>query len=336
MRTLLPDQPGPWPPELASIAGRILGRPPQLWERRWRDALAEASSRLAQARSLGIRAIESRDDGYPPWLRQLPDAPILLWYRGHLDAIGVPGVAIVGSRDASPLSLMVARRLGRDLAAAGITVISGMARGVDAAAHEGALEAGRTVGILGCGIDVDYPRGHRPLSDRIARTGLILSEFEPGRQPRASLFPMRNRIISGLSRAVVVVEASERSGSLITARMALEQGRDVLAVPGAVASGRHRGCHALIKDGARLVETVDDVLEEIGWRKEVRPTAVEDGKSFKLNEIEQVMAPGEAYTVDDLATRTGRQASDLLADLGSLELAGRVSRVAGGGFLRLD
>ena len=266
----------------------------------------------------------------------MPDPPILLWFRGLLDAIRVPGVAIVGSRDASPLSVMVARRLGRDLAAAGISVVSGMARGVDAAAHEGALDAGRTIGVLGCGIDIDYPRGHRPLADRIARTGLILSEFEPGRQPRASHFPMRNRIISGLSRAVVVVEASERSGSLITARMALEQGRDVLAVPGAVASGRHRGCHALIKDGARLVETVDDVLDEIGWSRGSNPAVDISSKSFVLNEIEQAMAPGEAYTVDDLATQTGRQASDLLADLGALELAGRVTRVAGGGFLRLD
>jgi DNA processing protein len=245
-----------------------------------------------------------------------------------------PQVAIVGARAASPGGLRAARELGQDLARVGLTVVSGMARGVDGAAHAGALEAaGRTVAVLGCGADVIYPAEHAPLAARIAETGAIVSELAPGARPLPHHFPLRNRIISGLARAVVVIEASERSGSLITARAALEQGRDVLAVPGAILTGRSRGCHALIRDGARLVDSVKDVLEEIGWTRAARPAAAPD-KSLQSSELEETMAAGEPYTVDDLASRTGRPARDVLADLAELELAGRVNRLAGGAFVK--
>jgi DNA processing protein len=180
---------------------------------------------------------------------------------------------------------------------------------------------------------VIYPREHRALTRDVLERGTIVSELAPGTPPRQCHFPLRNRIISGLAHAVVVVEASERSGSLITAKAALEQGRDVLAVPGNVISGRHRGCHALIKDGARLVETVDDVLEELRWPRtfvQSEPTV----NSLQLSELEGTMAPGEPYSVDELSAATGRPASDLLAELGALEIAGRVSRLPGSVFVR--
>jgi DNA processing protein len=211
-----------------------------------------------------------------------------------------------------------------------------MALGVDGAAHEGALEAGgETIAGLGCGADVVYPRGHRTLAARIAERGRILSEFPPGAPPEPWHFPLRNRIISGLVRAVVVVEAGEKSGSLITARLAIEQGRDVLAVPGSAASGRYKGSHALIKDGARLVETVDDVLDELeGVSRESRQRSSDNHQP--LSELEETMALGEPYSADDLAALTGRPGPELLAELGSLELQGKIGRAAGGNFVRLD
>jgi DNA processing protein len=244
-------------------------------------------------------------------------------------------VAIVGSRSATPTGISVAARLGRELADAGLVVVSGLARGVDAAAHRGALDGmGHTIAVLGSGADVIYPPEHTSLARQILeRGGAIVSELAPGTPPRAGHFPLRNRIISGLARAVVVVEASEKSGSLITAKAALEQGRDVLAVPGNVISGRHRGCHALIKDGARLVETVDDVLEELKWRREAvrsRPRV----NSLQLSGLEGTMAVGEPYSLDELAEATGRGVQDLLAELGALELAGRIERRAGSVFVR--
>lgn len=246
-------------------------------------------------------------------------------------------MAVVGARDATPAGLAVARRLAGGLAEAGLVVVSGMARGVDGAAHGGALDAGGlTVAVLGCGADVVYPRQHVTLAGEVRRSGALVSELPPGTAPLPRHFPLRNRIISGLARAVVVIEASERSGSLITARMALEQGRDVLAVPGGVASGRHRGCHALIKDGARLVETVGDILEEIGWSPPPENHTDPFFKSLKTSRLDIVMAEGEAYNLDELAARTGQSAAVLLAELGRLEVAGRVVRLGAGNFVRLD
>jgi DNA processing protein len=212
-----------------------------------------------------------------------------------------------------------------------------MARGIDAAAHQGALDAsGVTVGVLGCGADVVYPREHASLAARIRAEGALASEFPPGMPPLAHHFPMRNRIISGLARAVVVIEASDRSGSLITARMALEQGRDVLAVPGNVSSGQHAGCHALIKDGAALVETVSDVLVALGWPARPGPGAGEASNHRVISKLEAAMAVGEPYTVDELSARTRLSGPQLLAELGALEVAGVVVRIPGAGFVKVD
>jgi DNA processing protein len=255
----------------------------------------------------------------------------VLWVRGNPSALTSRVVAIVGSRAGSPYGLAVAERLAADLAARGIVVVSGLARGIDSAAHRGALtEKGTTVAVLGCGADVIYPSEHRDLARHIETDGAIVSELVPGTPPQKQFFPLRNRIISGLSRAVVIVEAGEKSGSLITARCALDQGRDVLAVPGNVLTARNRGGHALLKDGAKIVESADDILEELGLpSRRTRP----------VNEPEDpVLAglpAGETCDLDVLAERTGLASARLLPRLFELELAGVVRRVGGGRFARV-
>src|SRR6266581_4308709 len=204
------------------------------------------------------------DERYPELLRTIPDPPPVLYCDGSLEPGDRQAVAIVGSRQATPYGLRVTDALARELSALGFTIVSGFARGIDAAAHRAALASGgRTVAVLGCGLDVDYPSGHASLRTEIAGSGAVLTEFAPGTAPFATNFPRRNRIISGLALGVVVVEAAEDSGSLITARLALEQGREVFAVPGPIDVPTSRGTHGLIKQGAKLVETVDDIVEEL-------------------------------------------------------------------------
>ena len=201
-------------------------------------ARPRARESIARGRALGLTPVTWRDAAYPPRLTTIPDPPVAFWARGDLAVLGRPSIAVVGSRRATPSGLAVARQLAADLAGEGFCVVSGLARGIDGAAHAGALAAGGvTVAVLGCGADIIYPREHARLATEILASGVVLSEFSPGTPPLPEHFPLRNRIISGLARAVVVVEASDHSGSLITARMALEQGRDVLAVPGNVLSG---------------------------------------------------------------------------------------------------
>jgi DNA processing protein len=307
------------------------------------DAAAElralrrrSADALARATVLGASVLGLDDERYPPWLAEIADPPAVLWCLGKALALRGPSVAVVGSRAATEAGRSMARRLGRGLADAGLVVVSGLARGADGAAHAGALEAGgTTVAVLGSGVDVIYPAEHRDLAAAILKSGAIVSELVPGARPLPAHFPLRNRIISGLSMAVVVIEAAEDSGSLITARCALDQGRDVLAVPGSVGSGRYRGSHALIKDGARLVETVDDILDELGW---VRPTAKgEHGncKSLTGSDLISSLNRDEPVGVDEIAEKTGRPVSELLAGLGTLELQGRVGRRVGG-YVRLD
>lgn len=318
---------------VADSLGLSTGR----WAVFMKEARARAPALAAGARNAGAALVPYWHPAYPQWLWETPDPPVALWVRGDLAALCGPLIALVGSRAATPAGLMAARRLAREVAEAGLGVVSGLARGVDGAAHEGALEAGVTVAVLGCGVDVVYPRNHGALAERIPRSGALVSELPAGTPPLARHFPLRNRIISGLARAVVVVEASARSGSLITARLALEQGRDVLAVPGGVLSGQYRGCHALIKDGARLVETVEDILDEVGWR---RPGASGDRAGARAPDaagpLERLLAVGEPADVEDLAARSGLAVPELLARLMDLELAGRVTRIAGGRFVRLD
>jgi len=253
--------------------------------------------------------------------------------RGDATLLQRPIVAIVGSRAATPYALNVSGRLGAELAGRGVVVCSGLARGVDSAAHRGCLKGGGpTIAVQGCGLDRVYPFEHEELAGSIAEGGgLLLAELAPGAPPLPEHFPLRNRIISGISLAVVVVEASEHSGSLITARCALEQGRDVMAVPGSVLSGRNRGSHALLKDGAKIIETADDILEELGWSSSVAPRS--PVKSLITDPLLAHMEPGAAYELDRLASETGLESGRLLAALTDLELAGLVE-VAGGRFVR--
>lgn len=292
--------------------------------------------------STNIFAIAKGDLRYPTALAAIHDPPPELWIRGDVDALRAPSVAIVGSRAASPYALEVARRLGADLARRNVTVVSGMARGVDSAAHRGALEAGGiTIAVFGCGVDVIYPREHRGLAERILERGALVSEFPPGMPPLKHNFPQRNRIISGLSLAVVIVEAAESSGSLITADFALEQGRTVLAVPGNVLGGRNYGAHALLRDGAKLVECADDILEELpqGLRAEGLGLSCEGKGSKGMGSASQdpvlrSMDEGDPYDLDEIAERSGVDRMRLLPRLLELELAGALRRVEGGRFVR--
>ena len=317
--------------------GEALEVAPVVWRDRMRRAHEVAAVMLAQAARAGITPIPIHAPTYPALLRHIVDPPTLLWVRGIAASLNHRAIAVVGSRHGTPTGLMAARRLGNDLAAAGITVVSGLARGVDGAAHRGALDAGGvTVAVLGCGVDKTYPREHAALSAAILERGALVSEFPPGSLALKPHFPLRNRIISGLSRAVLVVEAHLKSGSLITARAALEQGRDVLAVPGNVASGCYRGSHSLIKDGARLVETVEDVLDEVGWRPVPERPGGASENPHEINQLDGFLAPGSTVSLDELLARTGRSVTVLLAELSELELAGKVAKLPGGGFVRLD
>jgi DNA processing protein len=320
---------------LEDVARRLYPDPRDL--RCETDRAFEAADRaLREAATLGACVLTLNDTAYPPQLREIVDPPPVLWVRGDMDLLAAPALGIVGSRDAVPASLAVARRLGCELSEAGLVVISGLARGVDGAAHAGAIAgSGRTIAVMGSGVGVVYPAQHRELAEQVLKKGAIVSELAPWAGPVGRHFPLRNRIISGLSRAVLVVEASEKSGSLITAQMASEQGRDVLAVPGGILSGRHRGSNALIKDGARLVETVNDVLAEIGWKRPSDAVPVERAKPLPINILETRMAEGEPYTVDQLADLIGLPAAEALVELSYLELSGRVVRMTGGRFVRI-
>ncbi len=284
-----------------------------------------------------ICRIPLSDPRYPALLAAIHDPPPILWIRGCQARLSSVMVAIVGSRSASPYGLEVAFRLAAELAGRGVTIVSGLARGIDSAAHRGALEGGGgTVAVFGCGVDVIYPREHARLAAQICEGGTLLTEFPPGTPPRAGHFPQRNRIISGLSRAVVIVEAAQKSGSLITARMALDQGRDVLAVPGNILSGRNSGAHALLRDGARLVESAEDVLDEIRMGAAV-PGAPGSSPWLPASEdpILHGMIPGEPYDLDQLAALSGMNRVALLPRLLELEIGGAVQRADGGRFVRL-
>jgi DNA processing protein len=277
-----------------------------------------------------IRRLPRRDAAYPALLAAIHDPPAALWLRGEADAalLGRIAAAVVGARSCSGYGRAVARALGRELAAAGVVVVSGLARGVDGEAHRGALDAGgHTVAVLGCGVDRDYPAAHADLAGRIVATGgLVVSEYEPGVEPAPWRFPARNRIIAGLARATVVVEARERSGALITADFALEEGREVLVVPGEITSSLSAGSNALLRLGATPVTSSADVLEALGVE---RPEALLAPPASELAAAVLAALAAGVTTVDAVARRTGRPAGEVAATLLELELDGRVSIVDG-------
>lgn len=273
-----------------------------------------------------VRVLRRRDDGYPSLLAQIPDPPSRLWLRGDapFDVLDRPAVAIVGARACSGYGRSVARLLATETAAAGAVVVSGMARGVDGEAHRGALAAGgTTIAVLGCGIDRDYPAAHAELAAAIvAAGGLVVSEYEPGVEPAPWRFPARNRIIAGLASATVVVEARERSGALITADFALEDGREVLAVPGEITSALSVGSNALLRIGATPATRPADVLEAIGLDGRPPAKAIPDDPVAAA--VLAAVGAG-AGTADELSRATGVAAGEVAAALALLELAGAVA-----------
>jgi len=284
-----------------------------------------------------VTLLRDRDECFPRLLRELPDPPGLLFVRGELLPRDAVAIAIVGSRHATHYGLRQAEKLAGSLALAGFTIVSGLARGIDAAAHRGALAAGgRTIAVLASGVVNIYPPEHEGLAAEIAGSGALISEAPPHALPKGGTFPQRNRIISGLSKGVIVVEAATRSGALITARHALDQGREVFAVPGPVDSRMSRGCHGLIRDGATLVETADDVLRELGSFAE--PLASQAGEPVRhpaetmLNDTQkQVYAAVRTSptSVDEIVAATGMPAQQVLSSISMLELRHLIERISG-------
>lgn len=292
----------------------------------------DLAARCADARADAITIV---DPAYPERLRATADPPLVLDVKGDVRLLESTAVAIVGSRKASPYGLNVAEMLARRLAERGVVVISGLAWGIDAAAHRGALETGTTIAVLGTGIDVAYPRSNAKLQQRIAASGLLVSEFPSGTKPQPHHFPVRNRIIAGLASAVVVVEATDRSGSLITARLAAEEGREVLAVPGSIFSEGSDGAHRLIQDGAKLVRGVDDILDELpGFERRDKAPAPAPPADPELSRVLEAIPPDNALHPDFLAAHASSPGR-LCAILLDLELGGWIRKVKGGAYVRV-
>ena len=302
----------------------------------------EAEAELERARGIGARVLMAGDEEYPGLLKTIYDPPVTLYVKGTLEERDALAVAIVGTRRASFYGLKQARALASGLAGLGFTIVSGMARGIDTAAHEGALEAGgRTIAVWGTGLGTVYPEENAELAKRIVDGGAVMSEFPVEYPVLAENFPRRNRIVSGLSMGVIVVEGSERSGAMITAEQAMQQGREVFAVPGQIDNLKARGPHKLLRQGARLVESIDDVLDELGQL----PTSVTTGEgvevqkaqTLRLNEREQAVYGALDSTprgMDELTESTGLSVQELSSTLTVLELKQMVCKLAGGRFVR--
>ncbi|HEY1233930.1 MAG TPA: DNA-processing protein DprA [Candidatus Binatia bacterium] len=297
---------------------------------------AQIDDEIERARAAGIKMIPFSAAAYPSRLRAIADPPPLLYVKGEIGTDDDRAIAVVGSRSASDYGRRVARDLARGLVSFGFTVISGMARGIDGMAHESAIRAGgRTLAVLGCGVDRAYPPEHEMLYRRISESGAVISELPMGARPIAFNFPARNRLISGLSLGVVVVEATEKSGSLITASLAAEQGREVFAVPGEAGASRSRGSHRLIRQGAKLVENVDDIIEEIAPQLARRSgDAPPSARTLPENSgpaARQIFAllNQSSLQVDQVIEQTGLATPQVLEVLLDLELQGFVSQTAG-------
>jgi DNA processing protein len=306
----------------AETGAHLLDRPKSARFERFCSAFDERAF-AADLERRGLRWVARSEGAFPVRLRLIHDPPPGLFVRGDapLALFDRPCVAVVGARSCSAYGAAVAAELGRELARAGVVVVSGLARGVDAAAHRGAVEAGETVAVLGCGIDRDYPRSHAALAAAIVADGLIVSEYAPGVEPTPWRFPARNRIVAGLCDATVVVEARERSGALITADLALDEGREVLAVPGEITSLLSRGTNALLRLGATPATCVDDVLEALGLHRPPPEPTVLGGR---LERVREVVADAPA-AADEIARRTGLTAAEVASALTELELGGLVA-----------
>lgn len=315
-----------------SLAAALTEPPPSL------PALLDATLQwLQDGEQRGVLTLG--DPQYPALLLETPDPPLLLYLQGRADLLGAPSIAVVGSRNATAQGVQNARAFGAHLSRAGLCIVSGLALGVDGAAHEGALEgAGSTIAVVGTGLDRVYPKRHLDLAHRIAAHGLMLSEYPLGAPPLAQHFPPRNRLIAGLSLGTLVVEAALESGSLITARLAAECGREVFAIPGSIHAPQSRGCHALIRQGAKLVDSAQDILDEL--RLPLPPPsktlagAPSAGTASDRDPLLRALGH-DPVTLDTLVDRTGETAAALSVRLLELELEGRVARLPGQLFQRI-
>ena len=298
------------------------------------EAVIETAIRWADIEGQSI--ITLADPEYPPTLLEIPDPPILLYVRGRVELLGRPVLSIVGSRNPTPQGVQNAERFAATFAEAGLVIASGLALGIDAAAHRGALSvSGDTVAFVGTGIDRIYPARNRDLALEIGSKGCIVSEFPIGTPVSAANFPRRNRLISGIAQGVLVVEAATASGSLITARLAAEQGREVFAIPGSIHSPQSRGCHQLIKQGAKLVETAQDVLEELNWGL---PPQIQGALASDTTSVQDTLLAQIGFDpcgLDELAERSGLAADTLSVKLLHLELDGQIASLPGGLYQRI-
>jgi DNA processing protein len=304
------------------------------------DRLAAARAWLAEP---GHELVAWDDPDYPRALFDIGDAPPVLFFVGRRELLNRQAVAIVGSRNATPQGIENARAFAAALSGAGLTVVSGLALGIDAAAHTGALDGpGSTLAVVGTGLDRVYPARHRDLAHAIAERGGLLSEYPPGTPPRKENFPRRNRLLAGLARGVLVVEATLSSGSLITARLAGEQGRDVFAIPGSIHSPFSKGPHKLIREGAKLVETAQDVLDELGIARTASMSPAVPPVSAGERAADATLAPllvamgHDPVDFDQLIARTSWAAENLSAALTALEIDGRIAALPGGRWQRVD
>jgi len=316
-----------------------------------RDILAPNRERQARCadwlEAPDCSAVTWLDTRYPPLLREISAAPPMLFIRGDVDALSLPQLSIVGSRSSTPGGRDTASRFAGHLAHSGFCITSGLALGIDAAAHRAALAAdGRTIAVFGTGPDIIYPREHAALADDIAANGALVSEFAPGSMPQKAQFPRRNRIISGLALGTLVVEAGLRSGALITARNAAEQGREVFAIPGSIHNPVARGCHQLIRSGAKLVETADDIIEELGGMIAGFAASIEQNPAPQTlpteraldSEYEHILGlmGWDPIAIDTLITRSGLTAEEVSSMLLILELEGRVEPLTGGCYVQRE
>ena len=296
------------------------------------EGLAAVAAWLEDA---GNQVVTLADSSYPAALLQIPDPPPLLYVKGRLPLLAQPAVAIVGSRSATPQGLAIAESFARALSDAGLTIVSGLAAGIDAAAHRGGLDGtASSVAVVGTGLDIVYPARNRALAHELAARGALLSEFPLGTPALAANFPRRNRLISGLARGCLVVEAAAQSGSLITARLAADQGREVFAVPGSIHSPLSKGCHQLIRQGAKLVETAQDILEEFHLAAATAPPAGQPPLRASAQMLLDQLG-FEPCDVDTLSARAGLASEAVLALLSELEIAGRVATLPGGRYQRI-
>jgi DNA processing protein len=309
----------------------------------------KAAHEIDEVARLGGEALTLTDERYPKLLRETYDPPIVIYCLGNLTAVfSQPAIAIVGSRRCSTYGRNVAEKLSRELAERGVTIVSGLARGIDSAAHRGALDGrGLTVGVMGTGLDAVYPKENRKLAERIVDKGALITEFPLTTPPVSQNFPFRNRVISGLSLGVMVVEGAERSGSLITARLAYEQGRDVFAVPGNITSAKSFGPNYLIKDGAKLVQTWRDVIEELPSEMKATILSAERGESrlkqivideVALSESERkvlkMLGTDDSVHIDQLISKSGLSPGELMGALLQLEMTDRIRQLPGKSFVR--